>query len=268
MSSTPWSASSKRASTSGAVWPDVAGHQAGPVGLDEVAALDDAEGAVDLGEQPGDGGLPGAGVAGEDQVAALVERRAGPRSSRIRCTRSRLVTSFTSCFTPSSPTRASSSASSSSSGRAGGSSVAGVALAAAAAAAVVAWRPAGLPGRLHRLDGAEQHAAEPLDGGQLVLGGVEVDGGDRERQLDGVRRSSARAWRGAAAASAASSTSNIAEGWSAKSRWASTSPELAEGVRGRAGELRVEERAERAEHLPQLVVADRGGRAPPARTRG
>ena len=43
--------------------PDVAGHQAGPVGLHEVAALDDAEGAVDLGEQAGDGGLPGAGVA-------------------------------------------------------------------------------------------------------------------------------------------------------------------------------------------------------------
>ena len=52
---------------------DVAGHQPGPVGLHEVAALDHAEAAVDLGQEAGDGGLPGAGVAREDEVAALVE---------------------------------------------------------------------------------------------------------------------------------------------------------------------------------------------------
>ena len=58
-----------------------------------------------------------------------------------------------------------------------------------------------------------------------ALGGVEVDGGDRERDLDGVRRSSRGRGAEPALASAASSTSNIADGWSAKSRWASTSPE-------------------------------------------
>ena len=108
------------------------------------------------------------------------------------------MTSFTSCFTPARPTSASSSASSSSRGRAGRSSAAGVAFAVAAAAAVV--EPAAGCRALRRLDGAEQHAAEPLDGGQLVLGGVEVDGRHREGDLDGVRvvrrgRGPSRPWR-------------------------------------------------------------------------
>ena len=51
---------------------DEAGDQAGPVGLDELAPLDDAEGPVDLRQQPGDGGLAGARVAREDQVSALI----------------------------------------------------------------------------------------------------------------------------------------------------------------------------------------------------
>ena len=54
---------------------DVAGDQAGPVGLDQVALLDDPERPVDLGEQAGDGGLAGARVAGEDEVAALLDHR-------------------------------------------------------------------------------------------------------------------------------------------------------------------------------------------------
>ena len=53
--------------------PDEPGDQPRPVGLDQVAPLDDAERAVDLRQQPGDRGLAGAGVAGEHQVPALVE---------------------------------------------------------------------------------------------------------------------------------------------------------------------------------------------------
>ena len=57
---------------------DVAGDEPGAVALDEVAPVDDAEGPVDLGEQPGDRGLAGAGVAGEDEVAARVHDRQAP----------------------------------------------------------------------------------------------------------------------------------------------------------------------------------------------
>ena len=127
-------------------------------------------------------------------------------------------------------------------------------MAVAAAAAVVA-AGTGCRARLHRLDGAEQHAAEALDGGQLVLGGVEVDGGHRERDLDGVRRSSRAAWRESALASAASSTSNIADGLVGEVALRVDEPGVAEGGGGGAGELRLEQRPERAEHLPQLVVA-------------
>ena len=48
--------------------PDEAGNEAGAVGLDEVAFADHAEGAEDLGEQSGDGGLAGARISGEDQM--------------------------------------------------------------------------------------------------------------------------------------------------------------------------------------------------------
>src|SRR5699024_4801406 len=48
---------------------DVAGDEARSVGLDELTPFDDAEAAVDLGEESGDGGLAGARVAGEDEVA-------------------------------------------------------------------------------------------------------------------------------------------------------------------------------------------------------
>jgi len=48
-------------------------HQPGPVGLDQMAALDHTQGPVDLGQQPGDRCLPGAEVPGEDQVAALID---------------------------------------------------------------------------------------------------------------------------------------------------------------------------------------------------
>jgi hypothetical protein len=49
--------------------PDVAGDEAGAVGLDEVAAPERAERAVDLREQARYGRLAGAGVAVEDEVA-------------------------------------------------------------------------------------------------------------------------------------------------------------------------------------------------------
>ena len=49
---------------------DVAGDEIGPVGLDQVPLLDDAEGAVDLAEQARHRGLPSSGVADEHEVAA------------------------------------------------------------------------------------------------------------------------------------------------------------------------------------------------------
>ena len=50
----------------------VFGHQAGAVGLDEVALLENAHRAEDLAEDAGDGRLAGAGIAGEDHVQAHV----------------------------------------------------------------------------------------------------------------------------------------------------------------------------------------------------
>ena len=47
---------------------EVAGHQLGPVDLDQLALGEQAERPVDARHQPGDGGLAGAGVADEDQV--------------------------------------------------------------------------------------------------------------------------------------------------------------------------------------------------------
>ncbi len=73
ISSTPPSARSKAATTRPGGLPDEPGDQARPVGLDQVAPLDDAQRAVDLGQQSGDGGLARARVAGEHEVPALVE---------------------------------------------------------------------------------------------------------------------------------------------------------------------------------------------------
>ena len=53
---------------------EVAGHQLRPVALDQLALRQQPERAVDPGHQPGDRGLPGAGVAVEDQVPG--DRRA------------------------------------------------------------------------------------------------------------------------------------------------------------------------------------------------
>ena len=55
--------------------PDVAGDEVRPVGLDEVALGDDRQRAQDLAEQPGDGRLAGARVAGEHEVVAGLQRR-------------------------------------------------------------------------------------------------------------------------------------------------------------------------------------------------
>jgi len=65
------------------------------VALDEVAPADDAQGPVDLGQQAGHGGLAGAGVPGEHQVAAGGDHRqaplpaqphkAIPTTPRVRC---------------------------------------------------------------------------------------------------------------------------------------------------------------------------------------
>jgi hypothetical protein len=52
---------------------DVAGHERGSVRLDEMATLNHPERAVDLGEEPGDRGLAGARVAGEDQVPTRLD---------------------------------------------------------------------------------------------------------------------------------------------------------------------------------------------------
>ena len=49
---------------------DVLADERGAVDLDEVSLLEQAHGAVHLGEQPGDGRLAGAGVAEEDEVLA------------------------------------------------------------------------------------------------------------------------------------------------------------------------------------------------------
>jgi hypothetical protein len=42
--------------------PDVAGDETRAIRLDEVTAVDDAEGAIDLAQEPGDGRLPRAGL--------------------------------------------------------------------------------------------------------------------------------------------------------------------------------------------------------------
>ena len=52
---------------------DEAGDQAGSIDLDQMPAFDDAERAVDLCDQPGDGGLAGARVAREHQMARLFD---------------------------------------------------------------------------------------------------------------------------------------------------------------------------------------------------
>ena len=54
---------------------EVAGDQLGAVDLDQLALREQPERAVDAGDQPGDGGLAGAGVAVEDQVPG--DRRRG-----------------------------------------------------------------------------------------------------------------------------------------------------------------------------------------------
>ena len=51
---------------------DVARHEPGPVGLDQLPPRDHLELPVELSEQPGDGCLARAGVAGEDEVAAAL----------------------------------------------------------------------------------------------------------------------------------------------------------------------------------------------------
>ncbi len=47
---------------------EVAGHEFGPVDLDQLALGEQPDRLVDAGDEAGDGGLAGAGVAGEDQV--------------------------------------------------------------------------------------------------------------------------------------------------------------------------------------------------------
>ncbi len=157
---------------------DVAGDEPGPVGLDQVALLHDAEGPVDARQQPGDGRLPGAGVAGEHEVAALVEHRAGRAAGAAAATRVRSTTRWISRFTDVIPTSASSSARRSSSGS--GGSVGG------------GRRRGRLRGRRRRGGGRrrraghalEQVTAERLDRRQLVGRGVDVGGDDAEGDLE------------------------------------------------------------------------------------
>ena len=66
-------------------------HQPGPVGLDQMAALDHTQGPVDLGQQPGDRCLPGAEVPGEDQVAALIDDGEVPLPLATRAARELLL---------------------------------------------------------------------------------------------------------------------------------------------------------------------------------
>ena len=62
-----------------------AGDQLGAVDLDQLALREQAERAVDAGDQPGDGGLAGAGVAVEDQVPGDRRRPRGrPRRAAPR----------------------------------------------------------------------------------------------------------------------------------------------------------------------------------------
>ena len=68
----------------GAGLAHVFGHQAGAVGLDEVAFLQNAHRAKDLAEDPGDGRFAGARVAGEDHVQAHIGVRQ-PASPRRCC---------------------------------------------------------------------------------------------------------------------------------------------------------------------------------------
>ena len=49
--------------------------QLAAIGLHQVALRDDSDGVVDLREQPGDGGLAGAGIAGEDEVVTGLDHR-------------------------------------------------------------------------------------------------------------------------------------------------------------------------------------------------
>ena len=62
----------------GAVCPTYPATSSGAVGLDQMTLGDDAQGAQDLAEQPGDGRLAGAGVAGEHEVVAGLQRREPP----------------------------------------------------------------------------------------------------------------------------------------------------------------------------------------------
>ena len=177
-----------------------------------------------------------------------------PRSARIFCTRSRFVTSFTSCFTPvephegvelreqlvDRPRRADPRSAGTGLGPLGGG------------------RPGddgGPTARLHLLDGAEEHPAEALDGRQLAVGRVEVDGGHREGDLD-RRGVVAAGVGGGAAAIGGEQHLEHGRGLVGEAPLGVDQTGVPEGLRGGAGELGLEQRTEGAEHLPQLVVAD------------
>lgn len=123
---------------------DVLAHQVDAGHLDQVAALQHAQGGQDLAVEPGDGGLARTGGAGEDQVAA----RGGalsPASRRLRPTAIKSIRERTSRLTFSRPTSASSSARTSSEGRVS-SAVDGAGEAAAPVAPVgVTGRPPSSP---------------------------------------------------------------------------------------------------------------------------
>ena len=70
MKSTPSSARRIARSVLIAVWPTYWPTSDGAVDLDEMSLLEKPHRAVHLGEEPGDCGLPGAGVAEEDEVLA------------------------------------------------------------------------------------------------------------------------------------------------------------------------------------------------------
>ena len=59
----------------GAVWPTKPATSPGAIDLDQMPAVDHTQGPVDLGQQAGDRGLAGSGVAGEDQVVRRLDRR-------------------------------------------------------------------------------------------------------------------------------------------------------------------------------------------------
>ena len=93
-----------------------------------------------------------------------------------------------------------------------------------------------------------------------LLGGVEVDGGDRERDLDGVRVVAASVGRAGLGVGGEEHLEHrrrlVGEG-----ALGVDEPRVAQGGRGGPGQLRLEQRAEGAEDLPQLVVAHPAGRS-------